>query len=121
MNREDSDKTTWFGFTKVPLSDKQAHVSAVFDTVADRYDIMNDLMSLGLHRLWKRFAIDQLGVRPGHQVLDLACGSGDLTAQLARRVGQSGRVTAADINPAMLERARSKLTDAGIVGCVEIC
>ncbi|MCP3679029.1 MAG: bifunctional demethylmenaquinone methyltransferase/2-methoxy-6-polyprenyl-1,4-benzoquinol methylase UbiE [Gammaproteobacteria bacterium] len=119
MKSDGSNKTAWFGFEKVAPTDKQARVSAVFHSVAGRYDLMNDIMSLGLHRLWKRYAIDRLGVRPGQRVLDLACGSGDLTRQLARRVGQRGCVVAADINPSMLAQARQKLVDSGIVGNVD--
>jgi demethylmenaquinone methyltransferase/2-methoxy-6-polyprenyl-1,4-benzoquinol methylase len=108
--------TTDFGFRKVPSEDKARHVAAVFDSVATRYDVMNDLMSLGLHRLWKRYTIEVSGVRPGQVVLDLAGGTGDLAAQLASRVGETGTVFVADINRSMLEVGRERLEDRGLVG-----
>lgn len=111
-----AEQTTHFGYRDVPQSDKAGLVGAVFDSVADRYDIMNDLMSFGLHRLWKEFAADVAGVHAGDVVLDLAAGSGDITARLARRVGAKGMVISSDINAAMLERGRRKLADAGLVG-----
>lgn len=119
MSGRDKEDTTHFGFQSVPWREKQRRVGAVFDSVADRYDVMNDLMSLGIHRLWKRFTIDISGVRKGERVLDLAGGTGDLTAKLARRVGPGGRVTLSDINAAMLSRGRERLTDRGVVGNVD--
>ncbi len=112
------NKKTDFGFKKVNLKEKAKLVRGVFDSVASRYDLMNDLMSLGLHRLWKRTTIDRAGVRPGQRVLDLAGGTGDLTRAFAKRVGQSGRVVLADINHAMLLVGREKLINKGILGNV---
>ncbi|MEX2126565.1 MAG: bifunctional demethylmenaquinone methyltransferase/2-methoxy-6-polyprenyl-1,4-benzoquinol methylase UbiE [Woeseia sp.] len=108
--------TTHFGFATVKARDKARRVRDVFDSVADRYDLMNDLMSGGLHRWWKRFTVEQAGVRPGHSVLDLAGGSGDLALAFARRVGSSGYVVLADINATMLAKGRARLIDAGIAG-----
>jgi len=108
------DKTTHFGFEQVPLGDKVRRVAGVFDAVADRYDVMNDVMSFGVHRLWKRLAIDLCGVRPGNRVLDLAAGTGDLTQRFSRLVGEQGQVVAADINAAMLNVGRDRLLDKGI-------
>ena len=111
-----NSETTHFGYARVAARDKAKKVRGVFDSVADRYDLMNDLMSGGLHRLWKRFAVEQAGVRPGHTVLDLAGGSGDLALAFARRVGERGHVVLADINAAMLAKGRARLVDAGIAG-----
>ena len=108
--------TTHFGYESVPLEDKARRVKGVFDSVASRYDIMNDLMSGGLHRLWKRFTIAQAGMRRGQSVLDLAGGTGDLTKALARAVGDRGHVVLADINANMLREGRSRLIDAGVAG-----
>jgi demethylmenaquinone methyltransferase/2-methoxy-6-polyprenyl-1,4-benzoquinol methylase len=113
------DDTTDFGFSEVPVADKARRVRQVFDSVAPRYDLMNDLMSLGLHRLWKRFAVELAAVRRGERVLDLAGGTGDLARLLAPRVGPTGRVLLADINGAMLARGRDRLLDAGIAGNVD--
>ncbi len=110
-----SDRYTHFGYQRVAESDKAGRVRSVFDSVADRYDLMNDLMSLGLHRMWKRFAVEVAAVRPGERVLDLAGGTGDLSLLLARKVTASGRVVLADINPAMLSRGRNRLIDKGLV------
>lgn len=109
-------QTTHFGFRRVPVEEKARQVRAVFDSVVDRYDLMNDLMSLGIHRLWKRAAIELSGVRRGQIVLDLAAGTGDLTERFAGIVGPTGQVISSDINAAMLERGRNRLTDAGVVG-----
>ena len=106
---------THFGYRQVPEADKARRVADVFDSVAARYDLMNDLMSGGLHRLWKRSAIERSGVRPGERVLDLAGGTGDLARRFARRVGPTGEVVLADINHAMLGRGRDRLIDAGLV------
>ena len=113
-----SEETTHFGFEEVRAGEKQARVGAVFASVAERYDLMNDLMSLGLHRAWKRFTAHIARVRPGARVLDLAGGTGDLTARLAPAVGSGGSVVLADINRAMLERGRMRLVDRGIAGNV---
>ena len=109
---------THFGFEEVPAGEKQARVGAVFESVADRYDLMNDLMSMGLHRSWKRFTTHIARVRPGARVLDLAGGTGDLTARLAPGVGEDGSVVLADVNRSMLERGRSRLIDRGVAGNV---
>lgn len=106
---------TDFGFERIPLGEKKARVGAVFDSVASRYDLMNDVMSLGLHRLWKRFALARAALRPGQRVLDVAAGSGDLAAGIARAIGPTGTVIVTDINANMLALARERLLDAGIV------
>lgn len=113
------EETTHFGFRDVPRSEKAGKVAEVFHSVASKYDLMNDLMSFGIHRLWKRYTIEMSGVRRGHRVLDIAGGTGDLTAQFARLVGSEGQVVLADINASMLEVGRSRLVDRGIVGNVE--
>ncbi len=110
----DSNKKTHFGFETVDWSDKQKKVKQVFDSVAKRYDLMNDLMSFGVHRLWKQFAIHCSAARKGHCVLDLAGGSGDLTYLLSKKVGHEGRVVLADINRDMLNVGRDKLVDKGL-------
>ena len=110
--------TADFGFQQVPSSDKQALVREVFDSVADRYDVMNDLMSAGLHRIWKRFTLARTGLRPGQSALDLACGSGDLGRGMADQVGPSGLVVLSDINAAMLAHGREKLMNGGVVANV---
>ena len=119
MNKNDSsDQSANFGFRKVAAEEKARLVAGVFTSVADKYDIMNDLMSLGVHRLWKRFTIELSGVGPGQAVLDVASGTGDLAAAFAERVGDNGRVVATDINNAMLERGRDSLLNRGITGNV---
>lgn len=115
------DKHTHFGFEQVAESEKARRVAGVFDSVATRYDLMNDLMSGGLHRLWKAFAIDRSGVREGSRVLDVAGGTGDLSRAFARRVGQSGEVWLTDINNAMLAHGRDRLCDQGILLPVAQC
>ncbi len=114
------DDKTHFGYQSVPTGEKAERVRDVFDSVASRYDLMNDLMSAGLHRLWKRFTIDQAGIRPGHVVLDLAGGTGDLARAFAGKVGKDGHVVLADINAAMLRQGRSRLIDAGVAGNLSI-
>lgn len=111
--------TTDFGYQKVPTDEKAERVRAVFDSVASRYDLMNDLMSLGIHRIWKRTAVELAGVRPGQKVLDLASGSGDLAARFAGLVGPDGLVVMSDINAAMLEQGRSRMVDRGLIGNIE--
>ncbi len=108
-------KTTHFGFQDVAEDEKAKKVAGVFSSVAGRYDLMNDLMSAGLHRLWKRFAVEMSGLRAGGRVLDVAGGTGDLTALFANRVGPSGEVWLTDINGAMLSRGRDRLLDHGKV------
>ena len=111
--------TTDFGYQQVPPGEKADRVREVFDSVASRYDLMNDLMSLGIHRLWKRMAVELAGVRPGQKVLDLASGSGDLAARFAGLVGPDGLVVLSDINAAMLEQGRTRMADRGLAGNVE--
>jgi demethylmenaquinone methyltransferase/2-methoxy-6-polyprenyl-1,4-benzoquinol methylase len=106
---------TDFGFQRVPEGEKARRVAGVFESVAPRYDLMNDLMSLGLHRAWKAFAVALSGVRAGDRVLDVAGGSGDLARALARRVGPSGEVWLTDVNRAMLQAGRDRLLDDGII------
>lgn len=114
-----SDKTTHFGFRQVPLEEKARQVRGVFDSVANKYDVMNDVMSLGIHRLWKRFTLERSGVRRGQRVLDIASGTGDLAARFARMVGPEGEVVVSDINASMLEQGRRRLLDQGVAGNVE--
>jgi len=113
MNKTESNKTTHFGYQNVPLEEKADRVAGVFHSVAGQYDLMNDLMSLGIHRLWKKFAIELSGVRAGQSVLDVAGGTGDLTAIFAKRVGTEGQIILSDINASMLAVGRDKLIDAG--------
>jgi demethylmenaquinone methyltransferase/2-methoxy-6-polyprenyl-1,4-benzoquinol methylase len=113
------DDTVDFGFEKVPWQEKADRVRSVFASVAGKYDIMNDLMSFGVHRLWKQFTLSLTGLRPGQRALDVAGGTGDLSIGMLRQVGRQGRVFLTDINPAMLERGRDRLLDAGLVGNVE--
>lgn len=114
-------RTTDFGFQKVAEDEKARRIAGVFDSVAGRYDLMNDLMSMGLHRLWKRFAVEQSQVRPGNRVLDVAGGTADLARLFARRVGSRGEVVLTDINAAMLRIGRDRLLDAGIIVPVVQC
>ncbi len=116
---DSSDNKTHFGYKTVDKTDKASMVADVFHSVAAKYDVMNDLMSFGIHRLWKRFTIDCSGVRRGQQVLDLAGGTGDLTAKFSALVGSEGKVVLADINDSMLKVGREKLRDRGVVGNVE--
>jgi demethylmenaquinone methyltransferase/2-methoxy-6-polyprenyl-1,4-benzoquinol methylase len=116
-----TDKTTHFGYQQVPEDEKARKVGGVFSSVASRYDLMNDLMSLGLHRYWKRFALEMSGVRAGSRVLDVASGSGDLAAAFAERAGDTGEVWMTDINAAMLAVGRDKLIDAGIFPPLALC
>jgi demethylmenaquinone methyltransferase/2-methoxy-6-polyprenyl-1,4-benzoquinol methylase len=108
-----------FGFEKVPWSEKAERVRSVFASVAGKYDVMNDLMSFGVHRLWKQFTLSLTGLRPGRHALDVAGGTGDLARGLLKQVGKEGRVVLSDINPKMLEIGRDRLLDAGHVGNVE--
>lgn len=119
-NAEENSDKTHFGYKTVAADDKAGMVRGVFDSVASRYDVMNDLMSAGMHRLWKRYTIDQATVRSGQTVLDLAGGTGDLAREFSRKVGKDGHVILADINAAMLKQGRSRLVDAGISGNVTI-
>ncbi len=115
---QQSAETTHFGFKTVAKEEKQQLVANVFHSVAGKYDLMNDLLSFGIHRVWKRFTIDCSGVRKGQKVLDLAGGTGDFTAKFSRIVGESGEVILADINSSMLEVGREKLRNLGVVGNV---
>ena len=110
--------TTDFGYQQVPVAEKQARVRAVFESVAGNYDLMNDLMSAGTHRLWKRFALSQTGLRPGQRALDVAGGTGDLAAGMCKQVGDNGLVILTDINGAMLAEGRDAMTDRGFVNNV---
>lgn len=112
-------KTTHFGFEEVPYEEKVRKVAGVFHSVAGKYDLMNDLMSMGIHRLWKRYTLDMSGVRQGDHVLDLAGGTGDLAEKFARMVGPRGSVTLADINDSMLRMGRERLVNDGIIGNVQ--
>ena len=106
-------KTTHFGFKEVPIKEKTYRVRKVFNSVATRYDLMNDLMSAGLHRIWKRVAIETIAIRPGMQILDLASGTGDLARGMSRRAGSEGHVVITDINERMLHVGRNKCIDNG--------
>lgn len=116
---DNNENTTHFGYQTVATEQKEAMVAKVFDSVAAKYDVMNDVMSLGIHRLWKRYTIDMAGARKGMQVLDLAGGTGDLTAKFSRIVGPTGKVTLSDINPSMLEVGKDKLRDQGLVNNID--
>lgn len=118
MTDNNTDRTTHFGFKTVAESEKAQKVAEVFHSVAAKYDLMNDLMSGGVHRLWKRFTIELSGVRPGNRVLDIAGGTGDLTRKFSRLVGPEGQVVLADINASMLKVGRDRLLDQGIAGNV---
>ena len=113
-----SDKTTHFGYKTVNVEEKAGKVAEVFHSVAGKYDLMNDLMSAGVHRLWKRMTIEMSGVRRGNSVLDIAGGTGDLTAKFSRIVGPEGTVVLADINSSMLQVGRDRLMDRGVVNNV---
>ena len=113
-----SKPATHFGYRQVSEEEKAGLVKEVFDSVVDKYDLMNDLMSLGAHRLWKKFTVDISGVHAGGRVLDVAAGSGDLAVQFAGKVGETGTVVLTDINNAMLKNGRRRLVDEGIVGNV---
>lgn len=108
--------TTHFGYEQIPVGDKAGRIKGVFDSVAPRYDLMNDLMSLGIHRIWKRVTAELAAVRAGDRVLDLAAGTGDLTELLHRRVGDRGLVISSDINEKMLKLGRDRALDRGIAG-----
>ena len=115
----DKPPSTHFGFESVAWNEKEKKVGEVFHSVAKKYDLMNDLMSGGIHRLWKQFTIRLSLVRPGHSVLDLAGGSGDLTRLLSGQVGKTGHVILADINEAMLAVGRDRLLDEGLLGNID--
>ncbi|TSA06900.1 MAG: bifunctional demethylmenaquinone methyltransferase/2-methoxy-6-polyprenyl-1,4-benzoquinol methylase UbiE [Comamonadaceae bacterium] len=113
--------TTHFGFRTVDEAEKAKHVRGVFDSVAPKYDLMNDLMSMGLHRAWKAFTVQAANLREGDQVLDIAGGTGDLALAFSKKVGKSGRVVHTDINEAMLRTGRDRLLDAGVVLPTLVC
>ena len=113
------DSTTHFGFDEIPASEKQGRVGGVFDSVARNYDLMNDVMSLGIHHLWKKFALELCGLRAGHRVLDLAGGTGDLAIKQAGMVGEKGKVYLADINAEMLRHGRDRVIDKGLIDRIE--
>ncbi|CAA6820080.1 MAG: Ubiquinone/menaquinone biosynthesis methyltransferase UbiE (EC [uncultured Thiotrichaceae bacterium] len=115
----EKEQTTHFGYKQVPVNEKVNKVADVFHSVADKYDVMNDVMSMGVHRLWKRYTIASAGAKRGDQILDLAGGTGDLAAKFARIVGDQGKVILSDINGSMLEAGRKRLIDMGIAGNVE--
>jgi len=117
--KKEPESTTHFGFEQVDVASKQERVAGVFHSVAKQYDVMNDLMSFGVHRLWKRFTIEVSALRPGQHALDIAGGTGDLTALMADRVGPTGKVVISDINGSMLAVGRENLTDKGYVGNIE--
>ncbi len=119
QEQDKQDALTHFGYQKVAVEQKARKVAEVFHSVAEKYDLMNDLMSLGIHRIWKRIAIEFVRARPGQRILDLAGGTGDLAARLSQAVGDNGQVVLADINSSMLEVGRERLIDRGIVGNVE--
>jgi demethylmenaquinone methyltransferase/2-methoxy-6-polyprenyl-1,4-benzoquinol methylase len=114
VNKPDTD----FGFERVAWNEKERRVRGVFDSVADNYDLMNDLMSGGVHRLWKQFVLSLTALSPGQRALDVAGGTGDLAAGMSKQVGDQGLVVLSDINAAMLDRGRDRLADDGIVANV---
>ena len=121
MSDTQSTSTTHFGYQQVAEDEKAARVRGVFDSVASRYDVMNDLMSGGLHRVWKAFTIALSGVRPGQRVLDVAAGTGDLSRAFARKVGPTGLVVMSDINGSMLRAGRDRLIDSGVLVPTLLC
>ncbi|MBF0368465.1 MAG: bifunctional demethylmenaquinone methyltransferase/2-methoxy-6-polyprenyl-1,4-benzoquinol methylase UbiE [Magnetococcales bacterium] len=114
-----TESTTHFGFNEIPIPEKIRRVREVFDSVADNYDLMNDLMSLGVHRLWKRYAAHKLRLRPGNRVLDVAGGTGDLTRLMSQAMDDQGRIVVYDLNDRMLNVGRERLTDAGMVSGID--
>jgi demethylmenaquinone methyltransferase/2-methoxy-6-polyprenyl-1,4-benzoquinol methylase len=120
MNKKENNKTTSFGFKTVSEEEKTEKVKQVFDSVATNYDLMNDLMSMGVHRLWKRFMLSQTGLKMGMKALDVAGGTGDIAALLREQVGESGLVVMTDINPSMLKEGRSRLLDRGKLKNIQV-
>lgn len=116
----ESENTTHFGYQEVPVNEKAKHVAGVFNSVANKYDIMNDFMSFGIHRLWKRFVIDIACIAEGDQVLDLAGGTGDLALAFSKQVGDSGKVILSDINETMLEEGKKRLINKGAIHNVDV-
>lgn len=121
MSDTNHASSTHFGYQQVAEEEKAARVRGVFDSVAPRYDVMNDLMSVGMHRIWKTFTVAISGVRPGHRVLDVAAGTGDLSRAFARKVGPNGMVVMSDINGAMLRAGRDRLIDSGVLVPTVLC
>lgn len=119
MNNESNKEQTHFGFKQVNAEDKSSLVREVFQSVAPKYDLMNDLMSFGQHRLWKRFTINQAAIKPGQRILDVASGTGDLAMAFSKLVGANGKIVMTDINEAMLNTGRDRLMDAGIIGNID--
>src|SRR3990167_1895077 len=119
MKTPENSHKTHFGFAEVNVQDKAQRVASVFHSVVKKYDVMNDLMSLGIHRLWKKMAIDLLGVHKGHIVLDIAGGTGDLTAKISEKMGKTGRVILSDINSSMLSVGRDRMIDKGLCDNIE--
>lgn len=115
MPASDNKETTDFGYQQVPTNEKAHLVGQIFDSVANKYDLMNDVMSFGLHRLWKRITIQEANVRPHHHVLDVASGTGDLAMAFAKLIADEGKLVVTDINDNMLSLARDRLTDAGFI------
>jgi demethylmenaquinone methyltransferase/2-methoxy-6-polyprenyl-1,4-benzoquinol methylase len=120
-SQHSADPSTHFGFQSVPESEKARKVAEVFHSVAQRYDVMNDFMSAGLHRVWKAFTIGRAAIRPGMKVLDIAGGTGDLAKAFAKRAGPTGEVWLTDINDSMLRVGRDRLTDAGLLVPTAVC
>lgn len=118
-NASQDSGTTHFGYQTVNAADKAKLVGDVFHSVAAKYDVMNDVMSFGIHRLWKQFTLEHTGLRPGHSVLDIAGGTGDLALRFSKRVGNDGRVVLADINESMLRVGRDRIIDTGVLGNIE--
>lgn len=112
---------THFGYKQVDTEKKAEHVAEVFHSVANKYDIMNDLMSFGLHRLWKTFAVDICNIRPGNIILDVAGGTGDLAIKMAEKAGKKGQVILSDINSSMLKEGRDKVIDSGFFDNIQVC
>ncbi|MFQ5468883.1 MAG: bifunctional demethylmenaquinone methyltransferase/2-methoxy-6-polyprenyl-1,4-benzoquinol methylase UbiE [Gammaproteobacteria bacterium] len=119
MNKPAKNVKTHFGYEEVELKDKSRRVANVFHSVAQKYDLMNDVMSFGVHRIWKRLTVEISDVKPGEKVLDIAAGTGDLCDLFARRLGRDGELIAVDINDSMLKCGRSRLTDRGHVGMIK--
>lgn len=118
MTTEKPD-TTHFGYREVPREEKASMVGDVFRSVANKYDLMNDVMSFGMHRLWKRFTLAKANIKPGQQILDVASGTGDLAIAMAKLVGKTGKVVMTDINESMLSVGRERVEDAGMIGNIE--
>ena len=118
-NQHGAEQTTHFGYKTVATEEKQKLVAGVFHSVAQKYDVMNDVMSFGVHRVWKRYTLEMAAIRPGQQILDLAGGTGDLAALFSPRVGPTGKVICADINSSMLNVGRDKLADLGLSSNLE--